>query len=196
MIYRCIALALCIGLTACATPNRRVAVNPALLAELQLREQALGEQDFSLSGRIALSNGVDGGSGRFAWQQRGAALKFSLSAPLSNQTWNLDGQPGAFRLVDSAGRVREAADAQQLVLEVSNWTIPVAELKYWARGMRAPGGPAIPQFDGNGRLLSLAQSGWLIEYAAWGAGNPALPLKLKLSRDSATVKVVVKQWQP
>lgn len=196
MSYRLAVLAVCLALTACVTPSRRVAPNAALLAGLEQRELALGSQDFSLSGRIALSNGVDGGSGRFAWQQRGAALEFSLSAPLSNQTWNLAGQPGVFRLVDSAGRVREAADAQQLVLEVSNWTIPVAELKYWARGMRAPGGLAVPQFDANGRLLSLTQSGWLIEYTSWNSGNPALPLKLKLSRDTATVKVVVKQWQP
>ena len=82
--WLCAALAL----AACA-PTRVVRESAPVDAQagerlLSERESALFERTrFDLNGRIAISDGNDGGSGRFEWQQRGLATTLRFFAPVS-----------------------------------------------------------------------------------------------------------------
>ena len=206
MTLRNAAIVACaaILLAGCATIAPRAPLSAAergaALARQQEREAALGGQaDWNLAGRVALSNGTRGGSGRIEWRQRGAQFEVSLSAPVTRQGWRLTGGAGSARLEGLDGGPRSGGDPQALLRDATGWEIPVAALASWVRGARAPaGGAAELQFGGDGRLARLQQDGWTLDYAGWqlqpGLGVE-LPMRVTAERDSARIRLVVDSWQ-
>lgn len=206
------ALVVALVIAGCATRGEREATLPAIAgdpaAHQSQREAALSAlPDWSLQGRVALSNGRDGGSGRIDWQQQGARYAVSLSAPVTRQSWRLEGEPGAVRLEGMEGGTRTGADAQALLFEATRWEIPVDALASWVRGVAADParhGPATPVFGPDGRLAGLQQAGWHIAYANWRVASRTsplgtaveLPYRVEATRDQARVRLVVDVWGP
>ena len=190
-------------LAGCVTPAVRAPLPPAEQAAAEARqdtrEALLAQQPrWDLQGRIALSNGRQGGSGRLEWQQDGPNYTVALSAPVTRQSWRIVGDAAAVRLEGLEGGTRVGDDPAQLLREATGWDIPVTALADWVRGGRATaGGPAQLRFDADGRLAELEQAGWTIAYEDWRA-QPALglelPGRLTASRDQARVRLVVDQW--
>lgn len=194
MRLHCLLLAMLL-LTACAARGPRV---DAPVAEQQLggRESALhAQQGFLLTGRLGISNGKDAGSGQFRWQQQGRRFDFQLTVTVTGDRFRLEGEPGRVRLTDAKGATVEGFDASELLAERTGWQIPVEQLGFWVRAMRAPGSKADTRFADDGRLEQLQQSGWTISYRRWNAGAPALPLMLVASRGQDRVRVKVRAWQ-
>ncbi|MFD0739892.1 lipoprotein insertase outer membrane protein LolB [Lysobacter koreensis] len=197
-------------LATCATTQPiRTSLPAAEVAAAQARQLAReaalrGEPDWSLAGRIAVSNGRNGGSGRIDWQQVGPRYEVSLSAPVTRQSWRLAGDAAGARLEGIDGGPREGADAGELLRAATGWDIPVAALAEWVRGVRADGlGPAVVSYGADGRLARLAQGGWEIDYrwpdAAAGAASAdaqALPARLDARRGDARVRLIVDAWNP
>lgn len=201
-----VAPLLALLLASCATQSARPlppadagAIDLARHKQLE-RESILRRQtDWSLAGRVAISNGRKGGSGRIDWQQQGDAYTVSLSAPVTRQSWRLSGGLRGARLEGVEGGPREGVDAAQLLREATGWEIPVVALGDWVRGVSAQGLPqAAMQFDGAGRLSHLEQGGWAIDYR-WpetAATTPALPQRVDAVRGEAKVKLIVDAWSP
>lgn len=220
---RIAALAVCAMVLAACTvqPVRKappVAVDQARQTQLD-REAALDRDSrWSLQGRVALSNGRDGGSGRIEWQQVGPRYAVTLSAPITRQSWRLSGGAGEVLLEGLDGGPRHGSDPAQLLRASTGWDIPVLALTAWLRGARAQGlGPAQLQFGVDGHLLRIEQGGWVIEYRDWRlppvaqgdvavseaddvAGEVAaltavaLPHWLEATRGEARVRLIVDQW--
>lgn len=204
MNLRIAALLASLLLAACAgQPVRESPLHAGTPVQLQAqaaRAQALAAHpDWSLQGRVALSNGRDGGSGRIEWHQEGARFDVALSAPITRQSWRLSGDGGSARLEGLDGGPREDSDAERLLREATGWVIPVAALASWVRGSAAEGLPdAVLEFGADGRLARITQAGWTIDYASWqlqpGLGVE-LPLRLTSSRDAAKVRLAIDGWQ-
>lgn len=188
----------------CAVQPRREPLPPGMEAAAQARqaerEAALRPlADWSLEGRIAVSNDGKGGSGRIDWTQRGQAYVVSLSAPVTRQSWRLSAGPDGARLEGIEGGPRSGPDAQQLLLEATGWAIPVGALSDWVRGLRAEAaGPARMEFEATGRLARLHQGGWVIDYvwpdAADASAGPVLPRRLDARQGEARVRLLVDTW--
>lgn len=195
-----------LALASCASQAPREALPPVAgdpQQHQQQREVALAAApDWGLAGRVALSNGRDGGSGRIDWSQQGANYTVALSAPITRQSWRLSGQPGAARLEGLEGGTREGSDASALLLEATRWQIPVQALSSWVRGAGADEGTfgAVEmQFSKDGRLSRLQQGGWQIDYADWrqvAGATSELPHRLNAVRGDAKVRLVIDQWLP
>ncbi len=201
-----VGAALCAAtwLAGCATPPPASPV--PVIADAQAhqaqREAALAAHpDWSLQGRVAVSNGRDGGNGRIEWQQQQAAYRIELSAPVTRQGWRLSGDAVSAQLDGLPGGSRRGADPAQLLLEATGWRIPVSALGAWVRGAPAQTawhGQAALVFGADGRLLRIEQDGWRIDYADWRA--PAgqaleLPHRLDATSGAAKVKLIVDAWQ-
>jgi outer membrane lipoprotein LolB len=191
-------------LAACATQAPRAPLPPLTRspeANQQQREAVLATQaSWSLQGRVALSNGRDGGSGRIDWQQDGARYDVSLSAPVTRQSWRITGDDTHARLEGIAGGPLEGDDPIALLREATHWDIPVTALASWVRGLpadEAAHGSARLAFGADGRLATLQQAGWTVQYMAWQPDGPVeLPLRLEASRDDAKVRLIVDAWGP
>lgn len=154
---------------------------------------------WSLQGRVALSNGRNGGSGRIEWLQDGPRYTVALSAPVTRQSWRLTGDDDSARLEGLDGGPRQGSDPQALLREATGWVIPVAALASWVRGaadLRLPA--ATLQFGPGGALVRLQQAGWTIDYSQWRP-QPALgidlPHRLDASQGDARVKLVIDAWE-
>lgn len=163
-------------------------------AAQSVREAGLSTQpDWSFSGRVALSRGKDGGSGRIAWQQRGENFEIRLSAPITGQSWRLLGEAGRVRLEGLEGGVREGTDAEALLLEATGWRIPVVAMQDWVRGARTSGDAAMT-YDAQGLPATLVQQDWAVEYRAWDRAAPPRPLKVFAKQGDASVRLVIEAW--
>lgn len=205
-IIRFLAIAAALLLTACVAQPVRQALPPdqsAAAEALQVaREQLLRQQpSWSLQGRMAVSNGRNGGSGRIEWTQDDRRFDVSLSAPVTRQSWRLVGDTSMARLEGLDGGTRDGPDAAVLLRDATGWEIPVTALADWVRGVRAQGaGVALATYGLDGRLLRLEQGGWSIDYhwpladSAGGGAKPTLPVRLDARRGDASVRLIVDQW--
>lgn len=190
-------------LAGCVTTAPRVPLPPAqrdaAVARQETREAALSQHArWNLQGRVALSNGKRGGSGRIDWQQDGDTYRVALSAPITRQSWRLEGDAGSARLEGLDGGPRVGDDATRLLREATGWEIPVQALAAWVRGARAAqAGPAQLAFAGDGRLAQLQQDGWTLDYSDWRPSPIAgveLPMRVNAERGDARVRLVVDDW--
>ena len=155
---------------------------------------------WSFQGRVAISKGRNGGSGRIDWQQQGEAYQVGQAAPVTRQSWQLSGGAGQpVRLDGLEGGPRSGTDAGQLLLQATGWDIPVEQLAAWVRGMPASGAiaPAYQGYDIEGLPRVLEQDGWRIDYLDWYPpveGRPALPRRIEAVNGDAKVRLIVDEW--
>ena len=155
---------------------------------------------WGLSGRVALSNGREGGSGRLLWSQGAGRLHLELSAPVTRQSWVLDVSADGARLQGVGDAPLRGADPAELIRAASGWEVPVRALGCWLRGAaagEAAFGPATIAVDGAGLPRRIEQAGWTVEYSAWTpAANDELPMPTRISatRGVDRVRLVVDRW--
>ncbi|NLW97475.1 lipoprotein insertase outer membrane protein LolB [Luteimonas wenzhouensis] len=194
------ALAVMALLAGCVSAPVRVPaqVDPAVAGHADARRASL--EAWGLAGRVAISGGRQGGSGRLDWVQQGGRYEVTLSAPVTRQGWRLSGDAGRARLEGVEGGPREGADVEALLLEATGWDIPVRALVAWVRGVAAPEamhGPARVEYGADALPVRLEQAGWTIGYRDWfeaGANRPAMPRRIEASRGDARVRLVVDDW--
>jgi outer membrane lipoprotein LolB len=198
---RLFAIAAASLLAACTTQPVRAPVAGDPKQHQIAREQALAAHpDWSLQGRVALSNGHEGGSGRIDWRQAGARYRVVLDAPITRQGWQLEGDDAHARLDGLAGGPREGDDPTRLLFDATHWDIPVAAMAQWVRGARADEtrhGPASLTFATDGRLAGLVQDGWTLAYDDWrpaGGAVAELPGRVEATRGKARVRLVIDRW--
>ncbi len=190
-----IAVLFAILMDACTPVLQRPAAAAAADEPAQARREAAlaARPDWSLVGRVAVSQGGEGGSARIEWSQRGKDFDIKLAAPITRQSWTLSRHGGVARLDGLEGGPREGADAEQLLREATGWQLPVETLAAWVRGARADAGAAL-ESDPQGRPALIRESGWTVEYRDWNAGDPPMPAKLFARKDPASVRLVIERW--
>ena len=153
--------------------------------------------DWSFQGRVAVTRGRDGGSGRIDWSQGVGNAAVTLSAPVTRQSWTLRTGPAGAVLEGVPNGPLAGPDAQTLLRETTGWQIPVAALGCWLRGARAgeAAGQAAIAYGADGRPARIEQGGWRIDYDAWGehAGQP-VPTRLNAQRGDDRVRLIVDRW--
>ena len=184
-------------LSGCMTGKQR----PASDSEGQLAGSArtLGLQtisNWSFRGRIALSDGQDGGSGTLSWVQRGDTSSLSFYGALGKGAWQLQSEPGRAVLEVAGEEPVFSEDVEALAEEILGWPVPIHALAYWVRGIHQPGSPVTGTQDEKGRLESLEQHGWRVVYNRWSDRyEPIMPSKLEASSGAYQVKLIVRAWK-
>lgn len=180
-------------LVACAPVGRRPVMVGSEATQLA-REVALARHsNWSFTGRLAVSQGNNGGNARIEWRQNGPDFDIQLSAPITRQSWRLRQAAGKVSLEGLDGGLREGVDAEAMLQEATGWRIPLAAMAAWIRGVRAPGSSDL-SFDQHGLPATIRQDGWAVEYRGWFAATPALPEKVFARQGEASVRVVVESW--
>jgi outer membrane lipoprotein LolB len=182
-------------LVACAEQPLRRAADAGLLKQQADREAVLVAQpDWTLSGRIAISDGKDGGSGRIDWIQHGKDFDIRLSAPVTRQSWRMVREDGHVRLEGLEGGTREGDNAQELLRQTLGWVVPIDALAAWARGARASTAANL-QFGVDGLPSVLDEDTWSVEYKAWDeTHSPPLPKKVFAAQGDDRVRLSVDSW--
>lgn len=181
----------------CAAPAR-IDGTPAIDAA---RRQAaiLSVSTWEARGRIALKAPGASGQGNFAWLQAGDRSVLRVTGPFGAGAYEIRWEPA--RLTVLSGRGEVAADysgpdaAQRFLEEQLGWSLPVANARYWIRGLAGPHTAASETPDGSGLLASLVQDGWEVNYGEYRPqGAVALPRKLVLSSGDRRIRLVIDNW--
>lgn len=185
-------------LGACAAPSPVPEAGDPQRAYAARVDQLSGWRDWSLTGRLGVTLGDDGGSGRLDWRQAGDESELRFRGALGQGAWRLRAEPGFARLERGDGGVREAPGVEALVLEETGWRLPVIPLGWWIRGMAWPGDDGTPllALNEDGTPRTLEQAGWRVAFDRYerGPGDRLLPTRLDARRGDVRVKLAVSRW--
>ncbi|MGE4355546.1 lipoprotein insertase outer membrane protein LolB [Halothiobacillus sp.] len=169
-------------------------LNPAW----QAHEEAVRQvTDWQCIGRIAIRTENQGGTVNLNWQQAGETAKIVLNAPLNQGTVQLVGRPDMMLITDSAGHRRLTSNPEASIEQLTGWKIPITALPDWIRGLPHDKNAMI-QLNERGRLRTLSDDGWLIDYESY-MPVPGLdldmPRKISVSRNDIRLRLIVESWQ-
>jgi len=170
------------------------------IARLGLSDGACADPEWAMTGRVALSNGKDGGSGRLEWSQSAGKVRIGLSAPVTRQGWVLEVNAGGATLLGVPDGPVHGADAAALLLDRTGWDIPVSGLGCWVRGAWASEGAfgqARVGYGADGSVQRIEQAGWVIDYSDWrldAVSGVELPTRITALRNADRVRLVVDRW--
>ncbi|MGB5580553.1 MAG: lipoprotein insertase outer membrane protein LolB [Woeseia sp.] len=190
-IFRCLLIAVLLG--GCATQAGRSL--PAL-DDWDSRKSVLEDvRNWGFNGRIALRDGDEGFQGSLHWEQRRDYFDARVSGPLGMGTVRIAGDADAVRVTDKDGVEARLFAPEADLKRLYGWQIPIESLRYWALGIPDPRYPAELKFQDDGSLAALQQSGWQVRIDRYSPGGGQLmPRRLKATRDSALVTLVIDRW--
>lgn len=183
-------------LVGCATMQRAQPPSVAIAKTPQQRTQQLQQlQSWNIKGVLGISQSNRTMLANLAWQQQGRQYNIRITGPLQLGGVQITGVPGRVRLVGGPKGVQTATSPEALLQQEVGFQLPISNLYYWIRSLPAPRIPARTKFDAQGRLISLQQQGWDIQYQAYQTVNGLdLPSRMLLTNSDLRVKMVIKQW--
>jgi outer membrane lipoprotein LolB len=161
------------------------------------RQQHLSVIDkWSFRGRIAISDGEDGGSGTLDWVQDGHSFTLNFFGALGRGAWMLQAGPQYAVLETAKGERWEADDVSSLVEQHLGWRVPMDALPFWVRGLTAPGTVADTHLDESGLPLEMIQEDWRVSYQRWNdASHIVMPSRIDAYRGEYSFKLIVREWR-
>lgn len=147
-------------------------------------------------GRVAIRVAQQGWTASFGWRQAQDRFDIQLAGPFGQGVVELAGDRAGAELIRSDRSRQQAANAEELLAAQTGWRLPVSGLRHWILGVPAPNRPAQRTLDADGRLASLQQDDWDIEYEGYQqVGGRDMPRKLRLVNGDVLVRLVIAQWQ-
>ena len=135
------------------------------------------------------------------WRQNADEFVMVLEAPFGQGVIRLESSREnsyPIKLSLSDGRVVYAEDAESALLDVIGFSIPVTGLVSWIRGLPRNSMPFSHNLNAYGRLKSLSQNDWRINYLDYFDRfeiAPGLPKKMYLKHERLALKIVIEHWQ-
>lgn len=151
---------------------------------------APGSGGFELDGRVAVRYGSEGASGRISWRHSTQVDEMLITSFLGQGVARITRQGNEFVLV-AEGKEHRAPDAESLTEGVLGWRLPLTGLPDWIQGRPSPGRPSEVRRDAAGRVASLTQDGWQVEYQEFEKDRPS---RLRLCRPNLEIRVIVDRW--
>lgn len=192
-----IAVAL-LALAACARP---AGVSDASARAVWEAQQQLlrGVDRWDLHARAALRLEGEAYQVGIRWQRGPGRFTLLLEAPFGQGVIRIDTLPfGGYELSLPDGRRFAGESPETLLEEVAGWSLPVAGLEYWIRGLPHPHSDFRHRSDGDGRARWIGQDDWSIDYLDYfddDAANAGLPRRIDLVHDELSLKLVIERWQ-
>jgi outer membrane lipoprotein LolB len=157
------------------------------------RAQLARIDQFTLQARVA-SGGLFGVKGNLHWRQQRDSFEMRVAGPFGVGAATISGR-GRQVEIRTTKRTFTTEHPERDLQERLGWTFPVSHLRYWVLGLPAPGSDAELELDELGRVVSLEQDDWTLEFDEYQhAGDVELPRKFEVANDDVRIKVVVDGW--
>ena len=169
------------------------------------RQQALEKIDaWEIHARTAIFVKEEVHQVGFNWVREREQFEIMIQAPFGQGVFRVESNRAAdqsteVRLTMPDGKVYLSHSAENLLSQLFGWSIPIEGLKSWIKG--SPQRPETYYYElyADGRLKSLRQEGWLINYLDYFTDydtKPGLPKKMYLKHQDLALKIVIDRWQP
>jgi len=150
--------------------------------------------DFELSGKLALSDGQEGGSGRFTWRQQNSEVSAQFKAPLGQGNWLIEEtDQGATLVVDNEAPYF-ARHAGTLIEEVVGWSVPWQALKKWL--LLQPVDKNQAGIKRTQTSITITEQDWTIVYDRFQSySGGCLPHRIMAKKPPYSIRLVIRTWQ-
>lgn len=157
---------------------------------------------WSLIGKLGVRVPGDNGSATLRWHNLAKNYTLDLSGPFGQGRILISGKPGRVKLEQPGEAPLMADSAEALIYETTGWTLPVAQLSYWVRGIPAPQQSiAWLEKTPEGLLNTLEQAGWRIHYSNYSNvsvtqnNSVQLPGRVVAEYGDIRLTLIIRQWQ-
>lgn len=148
---------------------------------------------FALLGRVAVKGPDQGFSAGLDWKHDVDTDELLLIGPLGGTLMRLTRDAEGVRLIDDKRRETRTGSLEALAERVLGVPLPLSRVAGWLVGR--PGDARVFERDEQGRLRSLAEAGWRVEYLEYEDDSPhALPRLLQASDDIHQIRLRVDEW--
>jgi outer membrane lipoprotein LolB len=165
---------LALALSGCMT-------GPAKLPSMRLSEAS----QWRFEGKLGVKAAVNSGNLSISWAQLGDAFDVHLYGPLGITVAEVSGDAGGATLSLPDRPPLLASSPEALVREALGYTLPVSPMRYWVRGIPAPGEAFDVTTDG------FRQFGWQVVIRQ---RDTLGPIKIHMHRPEVSLLLVVKSW--
>ena len=208
---RCLLLLVAVALAGCAAAPRLPVADPD--ARWQERRGELSAMThWQVKGRLGVRTRERGGSATVIWDRRQEDHRMELYGPFGGGRVRITQDALGAVMVDNKKLRTAAPTAEELLYLRVGWHVPFDAMTYWISGLPAPDDPAEQTVDEYGRLKTLLQAGWevnFIDYRRQAAYElprkifaRALPGTVHLASadgrdlgDKLEVRLVIKRWK-
>jgi len=170
-----------------------------LMAWKKHQSMLLALKDWKIQGRVGLYTPDEAWPGDILWSQSEQNYDMRIIAPLGAGTLHVYSVDGGVMLEHSSEPMAQfSPDPEAFIEQKFGWQLPLNSLRYWMTGVPSPQGKlsGTMDLDEQGRLKSLQQSGWNIQFSKYtDVSGYTLPAKVLLEHKDLSVKIVIRKWQ-
>jgi outer membrane lipoprotein LolB len=150
-------------------------------------------EDWDFTGRIAVRDDQEAHNSRIRWRQRGEDFVINLWGALNIGATEIVGSAQQVRLQQERQEPLITNSPEELIREQLGYELPVENLRYWIKGIPAPGQRASPTFNEHNQLTSLRQSGWQIEYLSYtNYALETLPTQIRMEKQPLRLEFIMR----
>ena len=149
---------------------------------------------WDVEGKLAVYTANKNNSGNLTWRQRKEYYDLLITGPLGQGHLHIEGSPGLV-IATTPDEQAQATSIEALFAEHFDWQFPMAELRYWVRGIANPATDAELTYNDSGELATIIQAGWQVEISKYESvsGLP-MPAKITITGDDIRLKLILKNW--
>jgi outer membrane lipoprotein LolB len=159
----------------------------------QLERTSSEKPDFELAARLAARYRNEAFSGNLAWRHGRTSDEMLITSPLGAGVARIVREGDSVVLTTAEPREYRAADAESLTERALGFRLPLTGLADWVRGQPSAQLPVSGKENNpQGRLQSLEQGGWRIEYLEY---TGELPSRLRLLYPGIELRLAISDWK-
>jgi outer membrane lipoprotein LolB len=151
-----------------------------------------GAVEFDLAGRIAARHGDDAFTGNLVWRHAATGDEMLINTPLGQGVARIIREGEAVQLTTAEGKQYSAPDAESLTERTLGFRLPLEGLADWVQGRPSPNLPSRVERAPDGKLRSLEQRGWKVEYLGYENNRPSL---MRLAYQGVDLRLAITQWK-
>ena len=187
MIRALILLLLAVFATGCTTIE--TAIESINLDVYQEHAASVSTIDhWNLRGKISVRAGSKGEIGRILWIRDGDSHQLELYGNFGSRRIRLIQDSDSVVLEDTQGRKITGSSMQAVLEQRTGQSLPVESLTYWIVGAIDPDYMSVNVWDVEGRLISIQQAGWTVNFSKYGnVGGYKLPTRFDMVADAELV---------
>lgn len=181
--------------TSCKITDTKPEDKENLIKERQSSLEAIN--NWQLWSKAGVNTAKESGTVSLQWTQEGDNYSIEIVAPMGKGRWQITGNSDTVILENSHGEKYIGENPQQLFKKNSGLDVPINNLFYWIKGIPAPQELERADYDGDGRLQVLHQSGWNIEYRRYASVDGYyMPIKVfaKSEQKKFEFRLSIKRW--
>ena len=153
-------------------------------------------ESWSFTGRLGLRVPQRSGSMSIEWLQNNQQYTLYLDGPFGASLAHIEGDERQVSALLADGGRMTGRTPEYLMYQLTGWDLPVSSLKYWVRGLPAPGEDAQVLLSDAGVPERILQQGWNIEYLRFDDENGvSIPSRIRANSGDIQITLVVSNWQ-